>query len=188
MDNFEKVEKIREKTGVTYEDAKRALEENNYDLLDAIVSLEKQGKVKQPTMSSYETGAAKENIAVREFEKAQQDYREDCKGSNFKKSMKSLGETIKNLLKKSIEVNFCISRDGKSVAEIPTLILILLVLFMFWVTVPLLIIGLFFGFKYSFSGVGKVVVDVNDVCDKASAAAENLKQDFKKEEDHTENE
>ena len=32
MDQLEKVEKIREKTGVSYEDAKSALEACNYDL------------------------------------------------------------------------------------------------------------------------------------------------------------
>ena len=36
MDNLEKVEKLREKTGVSYEEAKEALEANNYDVLDAI--------------------------------------------------------------------------------------------------------------------------------------------------------
>ena len=34
MDNLEKVEKLREKTGVSYEEAKEALEANNYDVLD----------------------------------------------------------------------------------------------------------------------------------------------------------
>ena len=48
MDQLEKVEKLREKTGVSYEDAKNALEACGYDLLDAIVYLEKLGKVKAP--------------------------------------------------------------------------------------------------------------------------------------------
>ena len=37
MDNLEKVEKLREKTGVSYEEVKEALEANNYDVLDAII-------------------------------------------------------------------------------------------------------------------------------------------------------
>ena len=37
MDNLEKVEKLREKTGVSYEEAKAALEATNYDVLDAII-------------------------------------------------------------------------------------------------------------------------------------------------------
>ena len=40
MDNLEKVEKLREKTGVSYEEAKAALEATNYDVLDAIIYLE----------------------------------------------------------------------------------------------------------------------------------------------------
>ena len=53
MDQLEKVEKIREKTGVSYEDAKSALEACNYDLLDAIVYLEKLGKIKAPEVGSW---------------------------------------------------------------------------------------------------------------------------------------
>ena len=36
MDKLEKVEKLRAKTGVSYEDAKNALEACDYDLLDAV--------------------------------------------------------------------------------------------------------------------------------------------------------
>ena len=45
MDQLEKVEKLRKKTNVSYEEAKAALEANNWNMLDAIVHLEKQGKV-----------------------------------------------------------------------------------------------------------------------------------------------
>ena len=34
MDNFEKVEKLREHANVTYEEAKEALENSNWDILD----------------------------------------------------------------------------------------------------------------------------------------------------------
>ena len=44
MDTFEKVEKLREKANVTFEEAKAALDEANGDLLDAMILLEKQGK------------------------------------------------------------------------------------------------------------------------------------------------
>ena len=36
MERLEKVEKIREKTGVSYEEAKNALEACEYDVLDAL--------------------------------------------------------------------------------------------------------------------------------------------------------
>ena len=45
MEQLEKVERLREKTGCTYEEAKAALEASNWDMLDAIVYLENQGKM-----------------------------------------------------------------------------------------------------------------------------------------------
>ena len=55
MDQLEKVEKIREKTGVTYEEAKAALDAAGGDVLDALVYLESQGKIKEPEVSVYTT-------------------------------------------------------------------------------------------------------------------------------------
>ncbi|MCR4694967.1 MAG: UBA/TS-N domain protein [Pseudobutyrivibrio sp.] len=184
MENFEKVELIREKTGVSYEDAKAVLEENNYDMLDAIIQLEKDGKVKEPKSSSYTAGASQEMENVHQFEKAQEKYQEDCKKNSFKEGCQNFGHFVENIFKKTVEIEFCVSRNGEPVAKFPTLILICLLLFLFWVTVPLIIIGLFFGFTYSFIGAEKVVVDVNDVCDKASEAAENIKNEFMKDDEN----
>ena len=71
MDNFEKVEKLREKAGVSYEEAKAALEQCNYDLLDAMISLEKQGKVqnREPVRNLVVTEQPKSA-----FEQAQESY------------------------------------------------------------------------------------------------------------------
>ena len=57
MELLEKVEKIREKTGVSYEEAKAALEVCGEDVLDALVYLENQGKIKKPDVSVYTTEA-----------------------------------------------------------------------------------------------------------------------------------
>ena len=46
MDNFEKVEKLRQHANVSYEEAKEALERSDWDILDAMIYLEKTGKVK----------------------------------------------------------------------------------------------------------------------------------------------
>ena len=67
MDNLEKVERLREKADVSYEEAKKALDECDGDLLDAMVYLEKQGKVKrkgraviQPSMRSRKISTGKQ--------------------------------------------------------------------------------------------------------------------------------
>jgi len=181
MENFEKVEKIIEKTGVSYEDAKKVLEENNYDMLDAIIALERQGKVVTPKEGSYTAGAGQDMENVQKFELAQRQYEKDCKKNNFKEGCRKIADFFKFIFKKSLEIEFCINKDGRCVAGVPVLVLVLLLLGFFWITLPLIVIGLFFGFSYSFTGVGKVILDVNDVCDKASQTAENIKNEFKKD-------
>ncbi len=55
MEQLEKVEKLRQRANVSYEEAKEALEASGWDLLDAMVYLEKQGKVKPPEQETYTT-------------------------------------------------------------------------------------------------------------------------------------
>ncbi len=55
MENYEKVEKLRERANVSYEEAKEALEQNNWDILDAMIALEKSGKAAGPKQTSYST-------------------------------------------------------------------------------------------------------------------------------------
>ena len=56
MDHFEMVEKLRTKANVSYEEAKAALEASNWDILDALVLLENEGKVNNgATKAEYTT-------------------------------------------------------------------------------------------------------------------------------------
>ena len=53
--------------------------------------------------------------------------------------------------------------------------------------VPLLIIGLFCGCSYSFRGPDLEKDNINKAWDKASAVAESIKEDIKREMDNAEN-
>ena len=81
VDKLKLVEKLREKTGITYEDAKRVLEINNWDILDAILDLEKQGKVKGPSVSIFYTNEYKESY---EEENTEYNFEQVKKDSNYK--------------------------------------------------------------------------------------------------------
>ena len=170
-------------SGVSYEDAKKVLEQNNYDMLDAIIELERQGKVAEPKSGTYTTGASQDMENVKKFELAQSQYEKDCKKSSFKEGIRKMIDCVKMLFHRSLEVNFCINKDNQRIASVPVLVLVLLLLGFFWITLPLIVIGLFFGITYNFTGVDKVVLDVNDVCDKASQTAENIKNEFKKDDE-----
>ena len=52
MEHFEMVEKLRQKANISYVGAKNALEQNDWDLLDALVYLEGQNRVHQEKANS----------------------------------------------------------------------------------------------------------------------------------------
>jgi len=173
MDNFEKVEKIREKTGVSYEEAKAALEANNYDLLDAVIALEKQGKTGNGSARYSTNWDSHTNIISTESPAG------NANRGEAGDSMKNFFNWVGNLVKRAWENKFIISKDNREVGQMPVLVLILLMIGFFWITVPLMIIGLFFDFRYHFRGGSKIEVDLNQFCEKATGAAQDLKNDFR---------
>ena len=174
---LDKVEKIREKTGVSYEDAKAALEAANGDVLDALVWLENEGKLKKPEQQFYSTGEKKE--ASEELKEAVKAYEEDKSGT-FSNMMKRFWNWCRKWLVKSRENFFVVTRGDTELINVPVLVLLILLLIGFWVTVVLLIAGLFFGCRYSFRGDITKKVDINGACDKAAEAAEAVKNEFSK--------
>lgn len=173
MEHLEMVEKLVVKTGVTFEEAKGALEACQWDMLDAVVYLEKLGKVKAPSSPVYTT----------QFEK-KEDYSSTSKDSGSK----SFGDVMTKffgwcgeLIKKGNENFFEIYKNDDKFLSMPVTILVLLLLFAFWVVLPLIVVGLFFGFKYSFRGKVAEGINLNGAMNKASEVAENIKKEFENE-------
>lgn len=174
MDNFEKVEKIREKTGVSYSEAKDALEQSNYDILDALVLLEKQGKIRGPERTVYQAEQNEDYKGEEEFNRTQEEYSRQYK-KGFSGCMKDAGHCLGNLFRKSVRTYFSVERHGAEIISVPVLVLIILALCMFWVVFPLLIVGLFMDCRYHFVGFGKVDNNINEFCDQMSEGAQNIK-------------
>lgn len=175
MDKLEKVEKLREKTGVSYEDAKNALEACDYDLLDAIIYLEKLDKVKAPDVDSFVTGGDQQ--ASTEFEQAQQTYTNDCNKVTFGQMMDRFFKWCGKILKKSVDSTFIVERRGQTMINVPVLVLVIALILAFWVVLPLLVVGLFCECRYHFEGIGDINVNLNSACDKVADSVDNLKSD-----------
>lgn len=173
MDKLEKVEKLREKTGVSYEDAKNALEACDYDLLDAIIYLEKLDKVKAPEVESFTTG--EEQKTSTEFEQAQQTYTNDCNKVTFGQMMDKFFKWCGKVLKKSVDSTFIVERRGQTMINVPVLVLVIALILAFWVVLPLLVVGLFCECRYHFEGIGDINVNLNSACDKMADSVDNLK-------------
>lgn len=169
MDHFELVEKLRQKANVSYEEAKNALERTEWDLLDALVYLESQGKVNQQGMDSYTTRKEPQK------EKAPE---QDLRGA-FSKAF----SFIADLIDKGNRMFVDAFRGQKKVLSIPLTVLGLLLIFMFWWVVPLAVVALFFGVRYSFRGPQNAQNVVNKAMDKAADAAEGIKNHYQNKTD-----
>lgn len=179
MDKLEKVELIREKTGVSYDDAKVALEASNDDVLDAIIWLERMGKATAAS-ANYTTSAHEPGPVSPEMAQAQTAYEESSKRSKFGERMESILGYLKGLCRKSLDTTFVAERNGERVMALPILFLII-GLFLWGATIWLLILGLFFGFRYRIEGISRVTVDINQMMDKAGEVADSIKKDVTKE-------
>ena len=160
MTNYEMVEKLSEKMGVTMEEAKAALEACEWDMLDAALMLEKaRGDEKAAYSTRQETKTP---------------YEEGDRGDD--RVLPRIGAMIKKLFDVGNRNRFEVRRRDADeiVLELPTTVMVLLLVFAFWVCVPLLVIGLFAGFRYSFSGAELGRESINNAMDKAADAADKV--------------
>ena len=176
MDKLEMVERLRERANLSYEEAAKALEEANGDLLDAMVILEKQGKTKAPEQSAYSTSyeEQKEYTPVKDqlivAEQAQKE----------KKPRGKIMEEIKRFFRILRDNSLIVSRHKKEFIRLPLwlLAIVLLVTGLWKPAIIVIIISLFFQVRYSFSGKDQMP-KANEFMEKAGDAAEHVKEEFK---------
>ena len=185
---LENVEKIRERAGVSYEEAKAALVANNGDVLETLIYLERQGK--SPTADkggfySTKSGAASEDpcdlVLMPQKGKGHGKNQKDTWGKVWVWSFDDVWQAFRDVLRRSISNQFEVWRADRLITSMPVLVLILLVVPFFWCTLPLLIVGLFFGFHYRFRGPDLGKDAVNKVMDSVSATLEDVTENIKKE-------
>ena len=173
MDNLEKVERLRERADVTYEEAKEALDEAGGDILDAIVILERHGKVKAPKQSTYSTSYEEQAEYVRVKDKVQEQERSAV---SFGEIAGKVLRTVWNIVRNN---SLCISRNGELLFMLPAWIFALIVFFTWRGLIPCMVIALFFGIRYSFSGRDDLS-KANDFMAKAESIVEGVKKEFRK--------
>lgn len=175
MDKIAMIEKLQIRADISYEEAKETLEKVNWDLLDAIVYLEKSGRIKEPSVSTYFTNENKE--------KSKEDFNEIIEYKSEKKESfsESFFETICRIIDKGNRILFIIKRNNKVLLKLPITVMILLVVFGFWGIIPLLIVGLFFEFEYSLEGYNMESSEFNKFLNKLSKYVQKIKTDFKRD-------
>ena len=164
MTEQEKIDKLCEKAEITQDEARAALEATDWDLLDAIVLLEKQGRVKGAASSHStraETSAGEEAGTDR---------------PRFTAHASGVWAQIQHIIQIGNTNNLVVTRKGKEALRLPVTALVLLLIFWHLWTLAVLAVGLFCGLRYSIEGSQLGTPQVNDVMDKAAEAAENVRE------------
>lgn len=163
------IAELAAKCSVTQEEAKAALEAGNWNKLTAGQMLENEKLRKaqeiEEVVSNCETATAQavadeptvneqtEKVEQAETtEKVEDTERTEAGKHCCGKGMKNLGDHIRRLVACGNRNRFVVRRNDATLLELPVTVVVVLMLFAFWTCVPLLVIGLFLGCRYSFSG------------------------------------
>ena len=173
MDYFEKVEKLVERAGVSFEEAKQALDESNGDMLDAMILLERSGKTKGPKNSTYSTKYEDQSAYYAASEQMEQD--KQSAGKTFGDKVVAAGKKVWHVLSHNY---LNVKRGEEPVVQLPLWAVVVILLSAWYLVWIILIVSLFFDVRYSFSGEADLKT-VNDIMDKAANVAEKTKEEFK---------
>lgn len=180
MDRFELVEKLVKSTGVSYEDAKTALESSGWDLLDAAVWLEKNGKIEVKS-SHFTTNPEQQQQQARTEEQQQRQQRSEApRGSaasaqgtdTVGRLLRGIFSKIKGILTDN-ELVIC-KQSGEIFLELPIWLSVVLLIVAFWPTVGVLILVFILGFRFRLHGPDLGGDMINGILNKA----ENSASDF----------
>jgi len=182
MDELEKVEKLRSRANVTYDEARDALRACDGDLLDAMVYLEKLGKVDAPRQSvvttSADTSGSYQDVTARVTSSERKADANAFSGS--------FGHFVKTICQKLSDNFLRIEQDDKELLTAP----LWAVLIVFMITnafmLVAIVVSLFFGCRYSICGKDDLS-KVNEVMGRFSDAATTLKEGRKAENNEEEN-
>lgn len=181
---LEDVERLREKADVTYEEARAALERSNGDLLDALIDLERRGKTRAPGSGGTYSTRPGANVPPPGSGGESGCYEEQGPQSSgwngLWDSVKELFSALFHALDPSTHNRFEVWRQGKLLTSMPLLILIIAVICVFYITAPLLVIGLLLGYRYQFSGPDLGRKDLNDAMNSMSDTVEDMKDQVRR--------
>lgn len=179
---MEQVERLREKSGATYEMCRDALERTGGNLLDAIILLEREGhsRTAGATFTTRPGEKAAEAARLVLSPESAQNGR-GRKRSDWRDGAAEVWEAAKNLLRHATVNQFEVWRRGEMMTSMPVLILVLLFILVFWITVSLLIIGLFLGCRYRFVGPDLGKESVNNVMDSMSDTVDGMVEEVRRE-------
>lgn len=188
MVTLEQVEKLCERANVSYDEAKAALEATNGDVLEALINLERQGKAKAPQGGGQYASAQVPPQQNQQSSNGAYSYAGTGAADNAANSGATFSELCGKffrwcgkIINKGNVNALVVAKNDSQIMKLPVTVLVLLLIFAFWLVIPLMIIGLFCGYRYFFCGPDLEKTSVNKAMDSVADAADNLKHEVTKQ-------
>lgn len=146
--NLEQIEMLKERANVSYAEAKEVLEKCNADVLEALIYLEGESKVKPP---KTEYGCC--NV-----------------GTTTKGFLKTAG----NLIKKGNEIKFVVKKAEKNIVDLPLNLVLITTILVPPVTITGVVLALVTNHRIAFSKPDGGDMAINKTLDKISDAVSSV--------------
>ncbi|MHB9095322.1 MAG: DUF4342 domain-containing protein [Eubacteriales bacterium] len=146
--NLEQIEMLKERAHIGYGEAKEVLEKCNYSVVDSLIYLETQSKLKTPKKEDYESGC--------------------CTTS------KKIINTCQKLIKKGNETKFVIKKAENTVIDLPLNIVIVTTVIMPPLTAVGIVAALVTGHKIRFIKPDGEGMEINKTFDKISSTVTSV--------------
>ena len=171
MERYEMAELLSRKAGVTLEEAREALEDNDWDMLDAMVALERAHN--KASGVHVEMGAEEPNGVKPVKNVSSKDT------GVFTNGFAVLWGYVKKLFRISLDNDFVVLHHDKQILAVPVLVLVVLLFASFGLMLVVLLAGLFLDCKYHFAGRQLGQEGINAAMDKVSDLAGDIKQSIR---------
>ena len=194
MDNYQKVEQLVSKAGCSYEDAKTALESCGWDMLDAVISLEREGKINKETPEQKAEEPVEiipevsaDNVGGNNSQQITYIYDDSGSGNSGgagnsgkaegkPKRGRKLWKRIKSILVNNRMV--VLKSSGQQIMDLPIVIPVIALIAFFWATLIVAAIAMVFGCRFHFEGEDLGKTNINSTMDKATDYAEKVRSDL----------
>lgn len=141
VEHHEMAEKLVEKCGITYEEAGEVLKEAGFDLLEAMIILERRGKLGGAKNNKYSTNLQPDYYVYSEKTAADAENIKEF----FSLAWQKLCEIFRDILKYQV----VISKNGEDILAFPLLLAIILLCCTVGLCFLVVLITLFNGCSYS---------------------------------------
>lgn len=163
---LEKIDSLRERANVSYAEAKEALEQNEGNMIDAIIYLEQENK------TVYDR-------AKREEHRSRERVRQTARKEKCKTNADDFVEISKKVVNSLNETRVVMYNDDRVVFDISATIALIATAFLFPFTASVFVLGLLLGNRFKIVRKDKKSDALNSVLNKAADLTKNVSDSLK---------